>query len=136
MQAEPLVAALQKDHKVETGRLVSVSATPEKARRQADLATADLAAAQQLLAAAATKHMEVDAAVRGVNEHLRQRQASFFCNCLLCSMCGGPLLASVAADFGWLSCFYSLHVQSCTTMVAWLACSQKQLWLELCRALL
>lgn len=74
LQAEPVVTGLQREHKLETGRLTSVAAAPEKARRQADLATADLAAAQQLLAAACTKHAQVEAAVRAVNEQLRQRQ--------------------------------------------------------------
>jgi hypothetical protein len=74
LQAAPVLESLQKEHKQEHGRLVSVTAAPEKARRQADLATADLAAAQQLLAAAETKHMEVEANLRGVSEHLRQRQ--------------------------------------------------------------
>lgn len=69
-----MLEALHKEHKVEAGRLVSVSAAPEKARRQADLATADLAAAHQLLSAAETKHMEVESAARGASEHLRQRQ--------------------------------------------------------------
>lgn len=69
-----MLDGLQKEHKVETGKLVSVSAAPEKARRQADLATADLAAAQQLLAAAETRQMEVEVAVRAVSDQLRQRQ--------------------------------------------------------------
>lgn len=73
-QAKPVVANLQKKHKQETGKLVSVSAAPDKARRQADLAVADLAAAQQLLAAAETRRMEADSALRGVSEQLRQRQ--------------------------------------------------------------
>lgn len=74
MQAEALVSNLEKEHKQEAGKLVSVSAAPEKARRQADLAVADLATAQQLLAAAETKRMEVESAVRGASEQLRQRQ--------------------------------------------------------------
>lgn len=74
LQAAPVLESLQKKHKQEHGRLVSVTAAPEKARRQADLAMADLAAAQQLLVAADTKHMEVEANLRGVIEHLRQRQ--------------------------------------------------------------
>lgn len=74
MQAEPVLASLQKEHKQETGRLVIVSAAPDKARRQADLAVADLAAAQQLLATAETKRMEAESALRGVSEQLRQRQ--------------------------------------------------------------
>jgi hypothetical protein len=74
LQAEPVVANLQKEHKQETGKLVSVSAAPDKARRQADLAVANLAAAQQLLAAAETRRMEAESALRGVSEQLRQRQ--------------------------------------------------------------
>jgi hypothetical protein len=74
LQAAPVLESLQKEHKQEHGRLVNVTAAPEKARRQANLAMADLAAAQQLLAAADTKHMEVEANLRGVSEHLRQRQ--------------------------------------------------------------
>jgi hypothetical protein len=74
LQAEALVSNLEKEHKQEAGKLVSVSAAPEKARRQADLAVADLATAQQLLAAAETKRMEVESAVRGASEQLRQRQ--------------------------------------------------------------
>lgn len=74
MQAEALVSNLKKEHKQEAGKLVSVSAAPEKARRQADLAVADLATAQQLLAAAEMKRMEVESAVRGASEQLRQRQ--------------------------------------------------------------
>lgn len=74
LQAEPVVANLQKEHKQETGKLVSVSAAPDKASRQADLAVADLAAAQQLLAAAETRRMEAESALRGVSEQLRQRQ--------------------------------------------------------------
>lgn len=74
VQAEPVLANLQRDHKIQAGRLVSVSAAPEKARRQADLATADLTSAKQLLSAVDTKHMQADAALRAVNEHLRQRQ--------------------------------------------------------------
>lgn len=69
-----MLDGLQKEHKVETGKLVSVSAAPEKARRQADLATADLAAAQQLLAAAETRQMQVEVALRAVSDQLRQRQ--------------------------------------------------------------
>lgn len=74
LQVAPVLEGMQKEHKQEHGRLVSVTAAPEKARRQADLATADLSAAHQLLAAAETKHLEVEANLRGVSEHLRQRQ--------------------------------------------------------------
>lgn len=51
-----------------------MSAAPEKARRQADLAVADLSAAQHLLAVAETKRAEAEAALRGVSDQLRQRQ--------------------------------------------------------------
>jgi hypothetical protein len=73
-QAEPVVATLQKEHKAEAARLTRVATAPEKARRQADLAVADLAAAQQLLGAAETKQREVEAAVRAAHEQERARQ--------------------------------------------------------------
>jgi hypothetical protein len=77
-QTEPILANLQKEHKQETGKLVGVSAAPEKARRQADLAVADLSAAQHLLAVAETKRTEAEAALRGVSDQLRQRQVCMY----------------------------------------------------------
>jgi hypothetical protein len=47
---------------------------PEKARRQADLATADLVAAQQLLAAADARLLGAEGAARGALEGERQKQ--------------------------------------------------------------
>lgn len=46
LQSEGGVAALQQEHKGESNKLLTVSAAPEKARRQADMAVAELASAQ------------------------------------------------------------------------------------------
>ncbi len=58
----------------ETPNTDATKALPEKARRQADLAVAELASAQQLLATAEAKLLEVEAAARGAEETERQKQ--------------------------------------------------------------
>eukprot|EP00878_Enallax_costatus_P024119 GHUV01025712.1.p1 GENE.GHUV01025712.1~~GHUV01025712.1.p1 ORF type:complete len:220 (+),score=65.92 GHUV01025712.1:1294-1953(+) len=76
-ESEAGVAALQQEHKAESNRLLTVSAAPEKARRQADMAVAELASAQQLLTSADTKLLEVEAAVRAAHDKERQRQLDY-----------------------------------------------------------
>lgn len=74
VQSETALAALGQEHKSEQNRLVATSAAPEKARRQADLAVADVKSAQQLLAAADTKLLEVEAAARAAHDRERELQ--------------------------------------------------------------
>jgi hypothetical protein len=77
VQSETALAALGQEHKSEQNRLVATSAAPEKARRQADLAVADVKSAQQLLAAADTKLLEVEAAARAAHDRERELQVSY-----------------------------------------------------------
>eukprot|EP00775_Hariotina_reticulata_P013164 gene13164-13294_t len=76
-ESEAALAALGQEHKAEQNRLVAISAAPEKARRQADLAVADVKSAQQLLAAADTKLLEVEAAARAAHDKERELQVSY-----------------------------------------------------------
>eukprot|EP00879_Flechtneria_rotunda_P024575 GHRR01026062.1.p1 GENE.GHRR01026062.1~~GHRR01026062.1.p1 ORF type:complete len:403 (+),score=167.21 GHRR01026062.1:1268-2476(+) len=71
------VAALQQEHKVESNKLVTVSAAPAKARRQADMAVADLASAQELLKAADSKLLEIEGAARAEYEKERTKQMEY-----------------------------------------------------------
>ncbi|KAI8466714.1 MAG: coiled-coil flagellar protein, move backward only 2 [Monoraphidium minutum] len=75
---EAEVAEARKAHRAEANRLLGVQARgalPDKARRQADLAVADLVSAQQLLAAAGARLADAEAGARGAVEAERQKQA-------------------------------------------------------------
>jgi hypothetical protein len=75
-QADAELAKLQQEAKAEANRLTSVSAAPEKARRQADMAVAELQGAQGLLAAADSALLEAEAALRAAHDKERQKQVS------------------------------------------------------------
>jgi hypothetical protein len=74
LQADAELAKLQQEAKAEGNRLTSVSAAPEKARRQADMAVAELQGAQGLLAAADSALLEAEAALRAAHDRERQKQ--------------------------------------------------------------
>ena len=65
---------MQQDHRTATNSLLTVAASPDKARRQADLAIADLSSAQSAAAASDVRLREVEAAVKLGIEKVRQKQ--------------------------------------------------------------
>jgi hypothetical protein len=65
---------LQQDHRTATNSLLTVAASPDKARRQADLAISDLSTAQTALAAADVRLREAEATVKSSVEKVRQKQ--------------------------------------------------------------
>jgi hypothetical protein len=73
-QADAELARLQQEAKAEANRLTSVSAAPEKARRQADMAVAELQGAQGLLASADSAQLEAEAALRAAHDRERLKQ--------------------------------------------------------------
>jgi hypothetical protein len=75
LQADAELSKLQQEAKAEANRLTSVSAAPEKARRQADMAVAELQGAQGLLGSADSALLEAEAALRAAHDRERQKQA-------------------------------------------------------------
>lgn len=76
VQSEADLAQSRQEAKAETNRLTSVSAAPEKARRQADVAASELQAAHALLTSANSALLEVEAGLRAAHDKERQKQVS------------------------------------------------------------
>ena len=79
LQADAELSKLQQEAKAEANRLTAVSAAPEKARRQADMAVAELQGAQALLASADSALLEAEAALRAAHDKERQKQVRGSC---------------------------------------------------------
>ncbi|KAF6250572.1 hypothetical protein COO60DRAFT_798357 [Scenedesmus sp. NREL 46B-D3] len=76
-EADAELSKLQQEAKSEGNRLTSVSAAPEKARRQADMAVAELQGAQGLLASTDSALLEAEAALRAARDKERQKQLEY-----------------------------------------------------------
>jgi hypothetical protein len=91
-QSSDALAAVRQEARAEANRLTSLAGAPERARRQADMAVAELAGVRQLLEAADGRLGEADVALRGAQERAEQRQVRWPLRLLLAAACPALLL--------------------------------------------